>query len=133
MRLRYWSIGDPVCGSYYINTPDNDECQYHLSATGGGTQCVVEEISGHKNFPAINANLMQSQVPSNKQGGRLAIPNTEIEMKGDSIYYSILANMIQGAEDANLSTTQSARNFLSQGSPSDASSGAANQYQIDVG
>lgn len=54
-------------------------------------------------------------------------------MKGDSIYYSILANMINGAEDAHLSTTQSARNFLSQGSASDAGSGAANQYQIDVG
>jgi hypothetical protein len=60
MRLRYWSISDPAGGSYYINTPDNDECQYHSTPTGGGTQCVIEEINGVRSFPTINADLMQS-------------------------------------------------------------------------
>jgi hypothetical protein len=57
---------------------------------GGGTQRVVEEISRVRNFPTINANLMQQPATPAKQGSRLAIPNTDIEMKGDSIYYSIL-------------------------------------------
>jgi hypothetical protein len=50
-----------------------------------------------------------------KQGARLTIPNTDIEMKSDSIYYSILANMIQSnsSEDVDLSSHLNARRYLS--------------------
>lgn len=37
------------------------------------------------------------------------------------------------ADGAQLTPTQSARNFLTQGSSSDSSTGAINQYQIDRG
>lgn len=36
MRLRYWSLTDPARGSYFVNTPNNDECQYFSEIVGGG-------------------------------------------------------------------------------------------------
>mgnify|MGYP006899614079 FL=1 len=34
------------------------------------------------------------QEPQSQKIGKLTVPNTMIEMKGDSVYYSILSNMI---------------------------------------
>ena len=51
MRLRYINISDPSGGSYYINTPNNDECQYHTATMGGGTLAYIEEVSRVRNFP----------------------------------------------------------------------------------
>ena len=50
-------------------------------------------------------------------------------MRGDSIYYSILANTVDDAKaDQNLSTLLNARKYLSQGS----SDPRLNQYQIEM-
>lgn len=65
----------------------------------------------------------------------MTIPNTDIEMRSDSVYYSILANMIQSnnTDEVDLSTYHNARKYLSQGSLGDLSSGPAHQYQIEAG
>lgn len=42
MRLRYWNLAEPAKGSYYINTPNNDECQYFSESVGGGVHWVQE-------------------------------------------------------------------------------------------
>ena len=135
MRLRYWSLADPARGSYYINTPNNDACQHHDATMGGGTMCVIEEISRVRRFPTVNASTMPQPTGQVKpSGNRIAIPGTDIEMRGNSIYYSMLATQLQrrSGDDVCLSSTQSARNFLSQSSLGDVSSGAANQYQIET-
>ena len=135
MRLRYWSLTDPARGSYFVNTPSNDECQYFSEIVGGGVQCVKEQMSRVKNFPAINANMLHPLASAPKAGGRMTIPNTDIEMRSDSVYYSILANMIQSnnTDEVDLSTHHNARKYLSQSSLSDLSSGPAHQYQVEVG
>lgn len=103
MRLRYWSMADPAQNSYYINTPANDECQFHASHVGGGTLYVRE------------------QVAAPKQGSKMVIGGTEIELAGDSIYYSVIANLLaqNGSDEEGLSDMWQARNFLSQSSLSD--------------
>ena len=58
MRIRYWNLSDPAGKSYYINTPDNDECQYFSEIVAGGVQLVQEQVSRAKNFPMINASLL---------------------------------------------------------------------------
>lgn len=65
----------------------------------------------------------------------MTIPNTDIEMRSDSVYYSILANMIQSnnTDEVDLSTYHNARKYLSQGSLGDLSSGPAHQYQVEAG
>ena len=57
----------------------------------------------------------------------MTIPNTDIEMRSDSVYYSILANMIQSnnTDEVDLSTHHNARKYLSQSSLGDLSSGPA--------
>lgn len=92
MRLRYWDLKDPENGSYFINTPANDECQYFSEIVPGGVKYIHEQISRVKNFPLINGNMMHTNNlrPNNK----LVIPGTNIEMRSDSIYYSVLAGMI---------------------------------------
>ena len=88
MRLRYWSLADPAGGSYYINTPNNDECQHQEATMGGGTVCVIEEISRVRKFPIVNANMMpQPTGVARGTATRITIPGTEIEMRGNSIYY----------------------------------------------
>lgn len=79
--------------------------------------------------------MLRPPASAAKPGGRMTIPNTDIEMKSDSVYYSILANMIQSnnTEDVDLSSAIAARKYLSQSSRSDLSSGPAHQYQVDVG
>lgn len=42
MRLRYWKLTEPARGSYYINTPGNDECRHSSEIVGGGVQRVQE-------------------------------------------------------------------------------------------
>lgn len=37
MRIRYWNLSNPNCMSYYVNTPDNDECEYFSEIVAGGT------------------------------------------------------------------------------------------------
>lgn len=127
MRLRYWSLTDPARGSYFVNTPGNDECQYLSETMGGGVQCVKEQMSRVKSFPAINANMLHPSASAPKAGGRMTIPNTDIEMRSDSVYYSILANMIQSnnTDEVDLSTHHNARKYLSQSSLGDLSSGPA--------
>ena len=51
MRLRYWNLNNPAGGSYLINTPDNDECQYFSEIVSGGVQLIQEQLSKVKNFP----------------------------------------------------------------------------------
>ena len=55
-------------------------------------------------------------------------------MKSDSIYYSILANMIQSnsSEDVDLSSSVHARKYLSQGSINAVNDMPAHQYQIEM-
>lgn len=59
MRLRYWNLNSPANLSYYINTPDNDECQYFAETVAGGTRLVKEQVSRSKTFPPINGSLLQ--------------------------------------------------------------------------
>lgn len=59
MRLRYWNLSNPASMSYYINTPNNDECQYFNEVVAGGTVMVREQVSRAKTFPQINAGLLQ--------------------------------------------------------------------------
>lgn len=73
----------------------------------------------------MNANMLNINNP--KPQNKLVIPNTSIEMKSDSIYYSILASMIQNtSEGVDLQNTLAAQNHLSQSQLSDITSGAAN-------
>lgn len=51
MRLRYWNLSNPANMSYYVNTPDNDECQYFSEIVAGGTLLVREQVSRAKTFP----------------------------------------------------------------------------------
>ena len=60
MRIRYWNMSNPSNMSYYVNTPNNDECQYFTEYVAGGTQLVREQVSRTKNFPQINAGQLQS-------------------------------------------------------------------------
>lgn len=135
MRLRYWSMADPAQNSYYINTPGNDECSYFSGHIGGGPLYVREQVSRVKNFPRVNANMLQAQVNPHKPGGKLVIPNTEIELAGDSIYYSVIANLItqNSSDEDGLSDMLQARNYLSQSSLGDISQGAAKQFQLEMG
>ena len=59
-KIRYWSLADPAQNSFYINTPMNDECQYFSSHVAGGTTYVREQVSRVKNFPRVNANMIQA-------------------------------------------------------------------------
>ena len=64
--------------------------------------------------------MIQAQVAAPKQGSKLVIGGTEIELAGDSIYYSVVANLLaQNSDDEGLSDMWQARNFLSQSSLSD--------------
>ena len=35
MKLRYWNLQNLAENSYYINTPNNEECRYIDEMTGG--------------------------------------------------------------------------------------------------
>jgi hypothetical protein len=63
------------------------------------------------------------------------IPNTQIELKSDSVYYSVLQGMIQqgNIEGHDLTQNMSARKYLTQSSLGDISSGVAHQFQIEAG
>jgi hypothetical protein len=63
------------------------------------------------------------------------IPGTAIELKSDSVYYSILQNMIThgNSEEVDLANRMVAKNYLTQSSLGDISSGVAHQYQIEAG
>ena len=64
----------------------------------------------------------------------MVIGGTEIELAGDSIYYSVVANLLaQNSDDEGLSDMWQARNFLSQSSLGDIAQGAANQFQLEMG
>ena len=65
----------------------------------------------------------------------MVIGGTEIELAGDSIYYSVVANLLaqNSSDEEGLSDMWQARNFLSQSSLSDIAQGAANQFQLEMG
>lgn len=58
------------------------------------------------------------------------IPNTQIELKNDSVYYQVLQSMIQqgNVENYDLSLNSDARKYLSHSSLGDISSGVAHQF-----
>lgn len=135
-RVRYWSLAEPAQNSYYINTPLNDECQYYTNHVPGGITYVREQVSRVRNFPKVNANMIQAQVTAPKHPGKLTIGGTEIELAGDSIYYQVVANMLaqrSSGEHEGFQDMWNAKNFLNQSSMSDIAQGAANQFQLDMG
>lgn len=86
MRIRYWDMNNLASKSYYVNTPEDDECQYHTETIAGGIQMVSEQISKNKKFPPINVDMLPA-VNSGARGIIRQVPNSIIEMKGDSVYY----------------------------------------------
>jgi len=58
MRIRYWNLKDPTRGSYFVNTPANDECEYVSETVGGGIQYIREKISKSRSFPTIDSNIL---------------------------------------------------------------------------
>lgn len=61
MRIRYFNLKNPANLSYYINTPDNDECQYFSEIVSGGVQLISEQVSRVKNFPSMNINNLKGK------------------------------------------------------------------------
>lgn len=70
-----------------------------------------------------------------RQQGKLTIPNTQIELNNDSVYYQVLQSMIQqgNVENYDLAQNSDARKYLSHSSLGDISSGVAHQFQIEAG
>lgn len=57
MRIRYWNLDDILNKSYFINTPNNDECQHQASTAASGINLIREQICRAKNFPKVNASM----------------------------------------------------------------------------
>ena len=69
--MRYWNLNNPKELSYYINTPNNDECSYFSEIISGGVQMIQEKVSRTKNFPSINANMLHGT-----EAKKLKVPNS---------------------------------------------------------
>ena len=57
MKLRYWNLQNMAENSYYINTPNNEECRY-IDEMAGGVKYIREQICKEKSFPQINSNML---------------------------------------------------------------------------
>jgi len=49
-KIRYWDLQNLGKKSYYVNSPDDDECVYHAEYMGD-VLVVQEKINAFKSFP----------------------------------------------------------------------------------
>ena len=57
MKLRYISLNAQTQNSYYINTPQNDECLY-FEEICGGVNYIRETVNQDRVFPQITSNMI---------------------------------------------------------------------------
>ena len=110
MKLRYLSLNGLTQNSYYINTPQNDECHFYEEICGG-VNYIRESVSSERVFPLVTSNMMSSL---NQTKPKL-IDKTCIEVRNDSLYYQIIQGIAQKSMEENnldLRNPTNARKFI---------------------